>query len=288
MTTIDFHQHLWPASFREALGQRREPPFLRDGELVTPEGRFAFDATAHDPERRLALLDRDEIDVAVVSLQPSVGLEALDSGVRDELETTWIEGTRELVAAASGRFRALAPWRVVPGFVGMSVGASALVDLDAGAEALAAAQAAGAVVFVHPESEGALPAGRPEWWHWGVGYTGQMQRAYLSWLGGGRERHPSLRIVFALLAGGAPVHHERLTHRGVDVREMLDPDTLFETSTYGRRAIELVIETFGVERIVYGSDVPVVDPRPTLHAVRGLGDSVARLLQSDTPGRLIA
>jgi hypothetical protein len=95
-------------------------------------------------------------------------------------------------------------------------------------------------------------------------------------------------VVFAQLAGGAPIHHERLTHRGVHVRATLDPLTLFETSTYGRRAIELCIETFGVERLAYGSDVPVVDPRPTLRAVRGFGESVAHILQSETPGRLIA
>ncbi len=285
--TIDFHQHLWPESFCAALTLRSEPPFLRGTELITPEGRFVFDPAAHDPKRRIALLDRDEIDIAVVSLQPSLGLEELESGVREELEIAWIDGMRELVGSTDGRFRALAPWRVVPGFAGVSVGASAVSDLAVGAGVLAAAEAAGVVVFVHPESEGALPEDKPEWWHWSAGYTGQMQRSYLTWLSGGRARHPSLKIVFAMLAGGAPFHHERLTHRGVDVRTTLDPDTLFETSTYGRRAIELVIETFGVERLVYGSDVPVVDPRLTLRAVRGLGDSVARLLQSDTPERLM-
>jgi predicted TIM-barrel fold metal-dependent hydrolase len=114
-----------------------------------------------------------------------------------------------------------------------------------------------------------------------------MQRAYLAWLAGGRERHPALRIVFALLAGGAPFQHERLIHRGVDVRGSLDPGTLFDTASYGRRAIELCIETFGVERLVYGSDTPVVDSQQTLDAVRAMGDSVTHLLQTDTPGRLL-
>jgi predicted TIM-barrel fold metal-dependent hydrolase len=114
-----------------------------------------------------------------------------------------------------------------------------------------------------------------------------MQRAYLAWLGGLRERYPAVRIVFAMLAGGAPIHHERLIHRGVDVRGSLDPNTLFDTASYGRRAIELCIETFGVERVVYGSDTPVIDSAPTLRAVRDLGDSVACLLQSDNSERLL-
>ena len=44
---------------------------------------------------------------------------------------------------------------------------------------------------------------------------------------------------------------------------------------------------FGAGQLVYGSDMPVVDPRLTLQAVRGFGDAVARLLQIDTPGALI-
>ncbi len=288
MLTYDVHQHLWPPAFLAALRARDTTPFVRDDSLVTPEGAFAFDARAHDPDARLALLDRDGIGVAVLSLQPTLGVEALPEGERDHLEETWMAGMLDLVAESGGRFRALAPWRVADGFSGASVGASALLEPGRGADALAAAADAGTLVFVHPEAEGAVPHGRPAWWNWTAGYTGQMQQAYLAWLGGGREAHPDVPVVFAQLAGGAPIHHERLTHRGVHVRAALDPLTLFETSTYGRRAIELCIETFGVERILYGSDVPVVDPRPTLRAVRGFGESVAHILQSETPGRLIA
>lgn len=287
-TTHDIHQHLWPPEFLDALRARTELPTIRGDVLTTIEGSFELDRSAHDPETRVAILDRDGIDVAVLSLQPSLGIEGLPVSERDGLEETWIEGTANLVAASAGRFCALAPWRVVAGFAGTSVGASALVAGGRGADVVREADVVGGLVFVHPEAESATPAGRPDWWQWTAGYTTQMQHAYLAWLGGGRAAHPSVRIVFAILAGGAPIHHERLAHRGVNVRTVLDPDTLFDTSTYGRRAIELCIETFGVERLVYGSDLPVVDPRPTLRAVRGLGDSVARLLQSDTPGRLIA
>lgn len=286
--TFDVHQHLWPASFVAALRDRSAPPFLRDVELTTPEGTFELDPHAHDPERRIAQLDRDEIDVALVSLQPSLGIELLAPGERDELEHVWVDGIRDVVAAAGGRFRALAPWRVLDGFAGTSVGASALLGGERGEVILGSVALGGGFLFVHPEAEGALPPGRPDWWHWTAGYTGQMQRSYLAWIGGGRERHPSVPVVFAMLAGGAPIHHERLTHRGVDVRASLDANTLFDTSSYGRRAIELCIETFGVERLVYGSDTPVIDPAPTLGAVRGFGDAVARLLQTENPGRLIA
>ncbi len=67
----------------------------------------------------------------------------------------------------------------------------------------------------------------------------------------------------------------------------IDPNTFFDVSTHGRRAIELCAETFGVSQLVYGSDTPVVDSQPTLDAVRGFGDAVTHVLQSDTPTRLL-
>lgn len=286
MLTYDFHQHLWPPAFTQALERRSRPPFVRGDELVTVEGAFGIDRAAHDPARRLAMLDRDGIDVAVLSLQPTLGVEGLEPDDREELEGSWREGMREVVAAGDGRFVALAPWRLDAAFAGVSVGASALAG-EVGAPVLVEADAAAALVFVHPEAGGPIPPGRPDWWQWTAGYSAQMQGAYLAWLGGLRDLYPHVRIVFAMLAGGAPIHHERLVHRGVHVRTSLDPNTLFETASYGRRAIELCIETFGVERLVYGSDIPVIDPAPTLDAVRSLGGSIARFLQSDTPERLL-
>lgn len=286
VSTVDMHQHLWPTAFQDVLRARSEPPLLRGGELVTVEGVFPFDADAHDPEARERLLDRDGIDVAVLSLQPTLGIEGLPASQRDALETSWLEGTTEVVRASGGRFRALAPWHGVAGFAGVSVGASALLDQHR-AVALDEAEHAGLLVFIHPEAAGAHPGGRPDWWSWTVGYTAQMQAAYLSWLDGGRARWPTLRIVFAILAGGAPFQLERLSQRGVDVRSALDPGVFFDTATYGRRALELCVETFGVGQFVYGSDTPVVDARFTLQAIRGFGDAVARMAQTETPRALL-
>jgi hypothetical protein len=287
MATYDVHQHLWPGRFRAALAARDAPPLLSRGELVTIEGRFPIDLAAHEPEARIRALDRDGIDVAVLSLQASLGLEALSVDARDELEAVWAEEVLEIASASGGRFVALSPSRVRSGFAGLVLGASSLLDLDRVSPALDAAAELECPVFVHPEAGAPRPAALPSWWTWVVGYPAQMQAAYLAWLGAGRERWPTLRIVFALLAGGAPFQLERLAHRGLDVRSALDPNTFFDVATYGRRAIELLIETFGVHQLAYGSDTPVVDSRPTLDAVRGFGDAVAHILQIETPGRLL-
>ena len=287
MATYDVHQHLWPESFIAALRAREDPPFLSGSELVTSEGRFELDLDSHVPATRLRALDRDEVDVAVLSLQPSLGLELLEPEDCNGLEETWVEGMRELVAASDGRFLALSPGRSRDGFVGVSVGSSVLVELDRHAAVLDAAAVGNAVVFVHPDAGSRPDPARPAWWEWVVGYPARMQAAYLSWLAFGRERWPTLRILFAMLAGGGPFQLERLARRGVHVRSALDPNVYFDVSSHGRRAIELCIQTFGVNQLAYGSDTPVIDPQPTLDAVRGFGDAVTHVLQTDTPSSLL-
>ena len=262
---------------------------MLDGSVLsTTEGRFEIDLAQHEPERRLAALDHDGIDVALVSLQTSLGLERLADAERAELEDAWAAGIREVVEGSTGRLLAFSPSAVRPGFAGVSVGSTVLADLDRAAPLLDAAEAASLPVFVHPDAGRTADPSLPQWWDWVTGYPARMQEAYLVWLAFGRERWPDLRVLFAMLAGGGPFQLERLARRGVDVRSALDPNTFFDVSTHGRRAIELCIETFGVGQLAYGSDTPVVDPGPTLDAVRGFGDAVTHVLQSDTPSRLLA
>jgi 6-methylsalicylate decarboxylase len=287
VTTYDVHQHLWPQGFVAALRARDTPPFIDGDALTTQEGRFAIDLAAHDVASRLRMLDRDGIDVAVLSLQTSLGLEALTADERDSLEAAWVEGVLELVATSEGRLLAFSPSVVRNGFVGVSLGSSVLVDLDGASPVLDNAEASGTIVFVHPHARRDTASARPPWWDWVTGYPARMQEAYLAWLAFGRERWPSLRVLFAMLAGGGPFQLERLALRGVDVRSALDPNTFFEVSTHGRRAIELCVQTFGVGQLAYGSDTPVVDSQPTLDAVRGFGDAVTHVLQTDTPSRLL-
>jgi len=59
MTSVDVHQHLWPAPFVAALSRRSRPPRLEGSALVLVEGSYEVDLAAHDPEARVAALDRD-------------------------------------------------------------------------------------------------------------------------------------------------------------------------------------------------------------------------------------
>jgi predicted TIM-barrel fold metal-dependent hydrolase len=284
--TYDVHQHLWPEPLLAELAGRREPPRLRGTVLeLERQGSFDIDLESHDPATRLRELDRDGIDVAVISLAPSLEIELLPVEEAEPLLAAYHDGILELASRSGGRIRAFAAGRALDGFAGATVSAEALADLDGLAPLLDELSRTGRLLFVHPGPAAGPRA--PAWWAAVVDYTAQMQAAYAAWLAGGVRRWPELPVVFAILAGGAPFQLERLGSRGVDVREALHANVYFETASYGRHALELCLATFGVGPLLYGSDAPVIDPRPTLRAVRGFGQAVADALCRYNPTRLL-
>ncbi|HUF01486.1 MAG TPA: amidohydrolase family protein [Gaiellaceae bacterium] len=288
MQTIDFHQHLWPEGFAELLARRERPPFLRGSVLEVPgEGTSEVDLGAHDLRTRLELMDAHGIDVSVVSLAPTLGIAGLEEDEAAALVTAYEQGILELATASAGRLVPLAAGAHVEGFAGACVGAPALLELERQASWLDELERRGVLLFVHPGPGGAQE-GAPPWWPAVVEYTAQMQAAYAMWLAEGAERWPGLRIVFAILAGGGPFQLERLQSRGISARESLHDNVFFETASYGRRALELSMSTFGVGQLLFGSDAPVLDPAPALDAVRGFGEAVTDALCRQNPARLLA
>jgi predicted TIM-barrel fold metal-dependent hydrolase len=286
MPRFDVHQHLWPEQLVAALARRRRPPRLSGSALeLERQGSFEVDVRRYGLDARLRDLDRDEIDVAVVSLAPTLGIEELAADEAEPLIAAYHEGILEAADDSRGRIRPLAAGRALDGFAGATVAAGTLLDLDAAAPLLDELTASGGVLFVHPGPCDLRPR-TPAWWPAVVDYTAQMQAAYAAWLARGAERWPELAVVFAILAGGGPFQVERLRSRGYELRPALLPNVYLETSSYGRRALELCLATFGVRQLLYGSDAPIVDPAPTLRDVRAFGQAVADALCRDNPTRL--
>lgn len=281
MPSYDVHQHLWPKPLVEALRARSEPPRLAGKTLELHEGSFRVDLRAHELEERLSLLDGDGVDVAVVSLQPTLGAEKAP-----ELLDAYHDGVRELVTAADGRLRAFTAGACLDGFAGACVSAQAVVD--GLGELPAELERTGQVLFVHPGPPARLPSGMPDWWAAVVDYTAQMQSAYAAWIARGVQRHPLLAVVFALLAGGAPFQLERLRSRGVETQTAFGSRIYLDSASYGRRALELCLEAYGGGQLVYGSDVPVIDPGPTLRALGELGEAVSDAVRKENPTRLFS
>jgi 6-methylsalicylate decarboxylase len=273
----DLHQHVWPQGLVDVLRARREPPRLEGESLVTSEGRFEVDVEAALPENRLELLERHGIDVALVSLQPTID-------PTDDVVDAYHAG---MAATEYPRLRPLAYACVLDGFAGATLSARDLLDPERVAPVLDELERRSQILFVHP-GPGARARGAPAWWCSVVDYTAQMQAAYAVWLWQGVERWPRLPVLFALLAGGAPFQLERLARRGIELRDAVSADVYLDTSSYGPRALELCLSVYGVDWLVYGSDAPVLSPDASLKAARSFGDNVAAALCEHNPARLLA
>lgn len=280
---VDIHQHVWTTPLLDALAQRDHLPFVRrtDGLTVlhsAGELPYVIDTDAESAARRAQLLSDDGLQRAVVALSSPIGIEALAREAALELISAHLDGVLALGYA-------FAAWGPVPtdqpdpadvdevlarGCIGISLPAGALaglVQLEAIGPVLERAQSREVPVFVHPggpadahgrRCEAALD--EPLWWTALTGYVAQMQAAWLAFATHGRRELPRLQIVFSMLAGAAPLLHERLAARGGPQTDTADPHTFYDTSSYGPGLVEVMAQWVGADRLVYGSDRPVIDP----------------------------
>jgi 6-methylsalicylate decarboxylase len=293
----DVHQHLWPDALLRALSERREPPRLlrgRDGWRLRLRGEpeTPIDLADHEPDRRAALAEAEGIDRVLVAPSTPLGIEALPAGHAEALLEAYHDG----VAALPARFGAWAAVgliepdatalsrRLDDGFAGACVAAEALggpAGFDRLGPVLETLERRGAPLLIHPGAvAAAAPEGAPPWWGALTDYVSSMHAAWHAFAVWGRPAHPGLRVCFAMLAGLAPLHRERLLARGG--RLVLDRGIFLDVSSYGGRAVDMMVREIGVDRLVFGSDRPVVQV-PAL----ALGDAVDHALRERNPARLV-
>ena len=225
-------------------------------------------------------------------MAPSVplGIEALPAGEAEPLLEAYHDGVAAL-PAAFGAWAAVGLAEPDPaalarlldrGFAGACVAAGALAG-PAGFERLGPVletlERRGAPLLVHPGSA-AAGTGMPAWWPALTDYVAGMQATWHAFPVWGRPAHPRLRVCFAMLAGLAPLHRERLVARGGVA--VSDPGVFLDVSSYGARAVDAVLREVGVDRLVHGSDRPV-----GVHAELPLGDAVRGALRRTNPSRLL-
>ncbi|HLH65607.1 MAG TPA: hypothetical protein VKV27_07885 [Solirubrobacteraceae bacterium] len=292
---IDVHQHIWPPQLVQALRERREPPRLRGWTLeLAGEPAQSIDPALHDPEQRAAQNAADGIGLALVSLSSPLGIELLEPGAAAEPLAAWREGALRLgegfLPWASASLRAPDPDALerdlAGGFVGLQLPACALLttgDWRQASPLLEALERSGRPLFIHPGPAPASCASQPAWWPALVDYVAQMHAAYFAWRAHGRPAHPRLRVLFALLAGLAPLHGERVAARGpAGERGVVDPAVFLECSSYGTRAIDATVRVLGIDQIVLGSDRPyAAAPEPRL------GEAAHAAIRHANPIRLL-
>ena len=293
--SVDLHQHVWPEPFLDALRARRSGPRLDGWELHLPgERTCAIDPAHHDAEARAALAAADGDEVVCVAPSAALGLDRLAPAEAEEFAAAWLDGALALPppfrawAMAGIRDPDPAALRdaLERGAIGLEVAADVLAapdGLDRLGPLLDVLEEAGAALLVHPGPAGGDDApGRPDWWAPVVPYVAQLHAAWWAWAADGRDRHPSLRVCFAALAGLWPLHGERRRARGGG-RTAVDPLTFVETSSYGTQAVDAVVRALGIDVVCHGSDRPYAEP-----PLPALGEAALHAIRTTNPGRLLA
>ena len=173
------------------------------------------------------------------------------------------------------------------GFAGVSIGADELDDLSALRPTLEQLRGSG-FLFVHP-------------------VAGLAARCRTRLVAAGRRLHGPDATRLPRVAGERTGRVVRRHHRVRDsCRRRADPARAARLSR-GRRAHPFSIPTSSSTRrptgaghsssasrrsassnIVHGSDAPVIDPEPTLRAIRDFGESVEKLIMCANPDRLLS
>lgn len=286
-TRVDCHQHVWPPALVEALRRRDRAPRLDGWELhLDGEPPYAVDPDDHDPRVRRATDAADGTDLALLSLSSPLGIELLPPQESAPLLEAWhsaadhLEEGHDLWAAprlAEPDADELARVLGHPRVRGLQVPATVMATparLEQVAPVLRVAEEAGLPVLVHPGPAAPEGAGAPPWWPALADYPAQLAAAWFAWHAAGRSLLPRLRIGFVALAGLAPLHRERLAQRGGRTGPP-DPEVFYETSSYGRQAVDALVRVVGAAVLVHGTDRPYAEPTDLGsdldHAVRVAG-----------------
>jgi aminocarboxymuconate-semialdehyde decarboxylase len=260
-----------------------------------------------DLDARLEAMDRQGVDVQLVSPSPAHYCDWADEALAARIARTVNEGVAELAAARPDRIQGLgfAPLHVGEaalveavtdlGLHGVEIGTSGRGGIELGDEAMepfwAKAAELDALVFVHP---------------WGCTLGERLDRHYMTnlvgqnvehavalshlILSGVLDRHPDLRIVFAHGGGYLPFHPARMDHGWAVREEITTPrerpssylrQLWFDSLVYEPELLEVLVERVGADRVLLGSDFPfdmgVEDPVGHVHAC-GLGDGDKRAI----------
>ncbi len=262
------------------------------------EPAYDVDLRDHDPVRRAALAERDGVELVAVCLSSPLGIEALpaaeaapllaafNAGILELGEPFVLWGAASLARPAPGAVDAL----LDVGAIGVSLPAAALggsEGLTRLKPLLARLEQRGAALLVHPGpapwTHPADEPAAPAWWPALTRYVADMSQAWHAFLAWGRPAHPRLRVVWTMLAGGAPLQAERLASRGGPAGALHDPLAFYDVSSAGPHTLDAAIRSLGVDRLVHGSDRPVAEPvDPAV-----LGAAVAHAMLEHNPSAVL-
>lgn len=319
MTVVDLHTHFFPETWPDLAGRFGTPdwPWMRrDAEdratVMLGDREFrSITAACWDPAVRLADMDRDGVDVQVVSATPVLFAYERPAEQAMECARLFNDALLELCAADPTR---LLPLAQVPlqdtdlaveeleralagGMRGVQIG-NHVGDRDLDDERLidflAACAALDAPIFVHPWDMFGGCRLEPWMLRWTVAMPAETQLSlHRMILGGAFDRlPPKLRICFAHGGGSFTFLLGRLEnawHRHELVRghSAAPPSTYLtrfavDSAVYDERALRYLVDVMGDDAVLLGSDYPFPlgeeHPGRTIRACRFDHAAEARLL----------
>lgn len=290
--TIDMHAHWLPEAFCDAMRARSAPPFIRrkdDGrEYLESSFNSSPLAQRESAEQRIIEMDKAGVARGVLSLTPVYGVERLPSAEAVPLCQAFNDAAAAVCAQYPERFSGLAALPVadmqetlsefhrvmaLPGMVGALLPGDGFLSIQRAEKfrpLFEAADACGAMFLVHYAKIAADPEApkvdASDNGHSRVGTLDMQARLSSNMITfcmtDFLKSFPNVTVLSHNLGGNIPFEVDRLDHRSLldrpqdelPSKRIREASVLVDCNSLGAKAIELAVDCYGVERIVYGSD----------------------------------
>ncbi len=291
--TIDLHAHWLPEALVEALRQRDSQPMVRRRDDGREYLESAFNSSPmpgrEDIEPRMAEMDRNGVAHAVLSLTTVYGVERLPPADALPLCRAYNDAVAAVCAKYPDRFSGFAALPIAdmdvavaeferimdkPGMVGallMGDGFLSLKRAQTFAPLFEAANRRGAIFMVHygkiandPEAPKVDASDNASYRIGTLDMQARISSNMLTFcLTDFLTPYPNVTMLSHNLGGNIPFEIERLDHRAhLDTPNLDLPSkriraargVLVDCNSLGAKSIELAVDCYGAERIVFGSD----------------------------------
>jgi aminocarboxymuconate-semialdehyde decarboxylase len=312
---IDVHAHVTPQRFQRAVlsGADWFGMTPADGELGNVRNRWG-------PERRLEAMDEAQVDIQLLSPTDCFYQYGRDPAVTARIAAECNDEVAAMVRDHPTRFMGL-------GTLPMQDADRAVAEMERGLRQLglrgfmiddhvngliydhelfepfwAAAEALDAFIFVHQGAPTSVTYRTPKYFL--LNTVGNLVDRTLTYgclvYGGLMDKHPGLTVCLAHAGGYVPYAIDRMDQgwrmrpesrgRSRDLPSSYLRRFYYDTVTYTDRNLRWLIDTVGVDRVVFGTDWPapmaVPEPVVRLRASSALTDQERRAILTDNTARI--